>query len=111
MISVMLLTILILILGLVVSGYFDKPNGKWNTHHHFGIRTFLGRYVHPSLHWHQEDEPIICVVCGRSFYRWEWSEHQRKDPTFKDKYYNHVLVDGWYWLPCPEDAVKLANKT
>ena len=96
-------------LALVVSGYFDEPWGRWHTHDYYRLRTFLGRHVWKGFHWRQEDEPITCVICKRPFYRWEWSEAQIKDPTFRAKYYNHVLVDGIYRLPCPEDAVKLAE--
>ena len=105
-IMVMTFTLGLMAIG---TGYFDAPWGRWHTHDYYRLRTFLGRYVWKGFHWTHEDEPVTCFVCNRLFYRWEWSERERNYPTFRVKYYNHVLVDGMYRLPCPEDAVKLAE--
>ena len=50
------------------------------------------------------DEPLICPLCGRGFYRWEWAKAYKRDPEFRAKYYNHVLEGGTYRLPCPDCA-------
>mgnify|MGYP001594677035 CR=1 FL=1 len=50
------------------------------------------------------DEPLFCPLCSREFYRWEWEKAYKRDPEFRTKYYNHVLKNGMYHLPCPTCA-------
>ena len=105
----MLIFWLIVVMGLapwvVVSGYFDYPWGRWQTHDYYNLRTWLGRHISSRFHWIHEDEPLSCPICGRGCWRWEWSEAERVDPTFRERYYNHFLRDGMYILPCVTCAV------
>ena len=95
---------IVIVLGILLE-YFGRPWGRWHTHHHYKIRTWLGRNMDPSFHWVHEDEPMKCPLCGRDHWRWEWSEGYRSDPNFRSKYYRHVLRDGMYILPCVTCAV------
>ena len=105
MVTAWIIVVLGIILMSVASAYFDRPWGRWQTHDYYNLRTWLGRHVHPSIHWEHEDEPLHCPICGRKHWRWEWSEARRADPTFRERYYNHFLSDGTYILPCVTCAV------
>ena len=65
-----------------------------------GYVTMGGKIIH-------SDEPLWCPLCHKPFYRWDWTQAEKEDPTFREKYYNHVLIEseGVYKLPCTSCAV------
>ena len=105
MLYLVILIVLLFLAWATVAGYFDRPWGRWYTHDYYNLRTWLGRHVDTSFHWEHEDEPLRCPICGRNHWRWEWSEAQRADPTFRERYYNYFFSDGVYKLPCVTCAV------
>jgi len=50
------------------------------------------------------DEPLVCPIDGREFYRWQWTEAEERDTNFRKNYYTHILSGGVYRLPCPTCA-------
>jgi len=80
--------------------FFQRP-GKNSK----AIRSDLGLTIKDSAgHYIHYDEPLVCPICGKDFYRWQWTEAEERDPDFRKNYYTHILHDDIYRLPCPTCA-------